>query len=115
MTPIISPWWFYLFNIAEKISIISMVIAILLGIVFIVYPIICICECEKIKFSKIFIILFIISGFFAIVTPTKETCYQMAAASLVTHDNLTAVGNTATDIIDYIVDSIDEILDDKEE
>jgi hypothetical protein len=36
----------------------------------------------------------------------------MMAASLVTPNNIEAVGNTATDIVDYIVDSVDKILDD---
>lgn len=115
MTPIINPWWFYLFDLAEKLGITSLIIAVLLGIGSIVYFIILTCEGHKVKFSKILIVIFAISSFLAIFTPTKETCYQMAAASLVTPDNLTTVGNTATDIIDYIVDSIDEILDDEEE
>ena len=116
MTPIISPWWFYLFDMVEKLGVTSTVIAVLLGIGGVIYFIIWgICEGNEIKFSKILIVIFAISSFLAVFTPSKETCYQMAAASLVTPDNLTTAGNTATDIIDYIVDSIDEILDDEEE
>lgn len=116
MTPIINPWWFYLFDMVEKLGVTSTVIAVLLCIGGAIYFIIWgIFEQNEIKFSKILIVIFAISSFLAIFTPSKETCYQMAAASLVTPDNLTTAGNTATDIIDYIVDSIDEILDDEEE
>lgn len=117
MTPIINPWWFYLFDMVEKLGSTSTIIATILGIGGVVYFIIwgVVCEGEKLKYSKLIVTLFIISTIFAIFTPSKETCYQMAAASLVTPDNLTTAGNAATDIIDYIVDSIDEILDEKEE
>lgn len=111
MTPIISPWWFYLFNIVENIGCASFIITMILGLVGIIYALIN----ETIKFNKMLVTIFIISGIFTIFTPTKETCYQMAAASLVTPDNLTAAGNAATDIIDYIVDSIDEILEEEEQ
>lgn len=116
MSPIINPWWFYLFDMVEKLGTTSSVIAAILGIGGVIYFIIWgICEGNEIKFSKILIVIFAISSFLAVFTPSKETCYQMAAASLVTPDNLTTAGNAATDIIDYIVDSIDEILDDDEE
>lgn len=116
MTPIINPWWFYLFDMVEKLGTTSSVIAAILGIGGVIYFIIWgICERNEVKFSKILIVIFAISSFLAVFIPSKETCYQMAAASLVTPDNLTTAGNTATDIIDYIVDSIDKILDEKEE
>ena len=116
MTPIINPWWFYLFDIVEKLGTTSTIIAILLGAFGLMYGIICgICEGEKIKFNKPFVILFIVSAFFAAFTPSKETCYKMAVASLVTPDNIAAVGDTATNIVDYIIDSVDKLLEDNEE
>lgn len=116
MTPIINPWWFYLFDMVEKLGITSLIVAVLLGMGSVIYFIVWgVFEGNEVKFSKILIVIFAISLFLAVFTPSKETCYQMAAASLVTPDNLTTAGNTATDIIDYIVDSIDKILDEKEE
>ena len=115
MSPIINPWWFYLFDMVEKLGTTSSVIAAILGIGGVIYFIIWgICEGNKIKFSKILIVIFAISLFFAVFTPSKETCYQMAAASLVTPDNISIVGETAKDAIDYIVESVDKVLDEEE-
>ena len=47
--------------------------------------------------------------------PSEKACYQMIAATIVTPDNITTVGNTATDIVDYIVDSVAQITDDEDE
>jgi predicted Co/Zn/Cd cation transporter (cation efflux family) len=116
MTPVINPWWFYLFDTVEKLGVISKVVAGVLAVGGAVYFLIeGLFEQNKIKWNKLYIIMLIISTFLTITVPSKETCYQMAAASLMTPNNLTAAGNTATDIIDYIVDSIDEILNDEEE
>jgi hypothetical protein len=39
----------------------------------------------------------------------------MMAASLVTPNNIETIGNSATDMVDYIVDSVDKILDNEDE
>lgn len=39
----------------------------------------------------------------------------MMAASIVTPNNIEAAGETATDIIDYIVDSVDELIENNED
>ena len=109
MTPIISPWWFYLFDISQKLADISLVAAIIIGVCLIAWFI---CEGPDSRMKKM-LPAFFISIFFMVFTPTKETCYQMAAASLVTPDNLTIAGETATDVIDYIVESVDKVLDEK--
>lgn len=45
----------------------------------------------------------------------KKTGYAMMAASIVTPNNIEAAGETATDIIDYIVDSVDELIENNED
>lgn len=115
MTPIISPWWFYLFDMVERLGAVSTIMTILLGIAGLACIIFGVCEGEKVKFNKLLVTLFIVSAFFATFTPSKETCYQMAVASLVTPDNIAAVGDATTNIVDYIVDSVDKLLEDNEE
>lgn len=119
MTPIISPWWFYLFDMVEKLGTISKIVAVILAAGGVVYFLIeGLFEQNKLKWNKLYVVMLIISTLLTIAVPSKETCYQMAAASLVTPNNLAIAGETATDIIDYIVESVDEVLDgdsDKEE
>ena len=47
--------------------------------------------------------------------PSKETSYKILAASMVTPNNIAAVGETAEDIIDYIVESVDTLLEKEDE
>lgn len=113
MTPIISPWWFYLFDVVETLDIITCVFASLMTASLLFLVIFSFVERKKIKGTKLVAALYLISGIMAIFVPSKETCYQMAAASLVTPDNLTITGEAVTDIIDYIVESVDKVLDDE--
>lgn len=43
--------------------------------------------------------------------PSETTCYKMMAAQVVTPDNISTVGKTSEDIINYIVESVKEITD----
>ena len=48
----------------------------------------------------------------SIVLPSKETMYQMAAASLITPNNITSTTDFVTDTINAIVNAVDEALED---
>lgn len=73
-------------------------------------------ESEKLfKQLKIPRILITIGLIIAMLLPSKETGYKMLAASMVTPNNITAVGETAESIIDYIVESADTLLEDNGE
>ena len=116
MTPIISPWWFYLFDIVAVIDGVTLAILLILGGIMITILFACvICGENFPKCWKPMLITFIITLFFNLFIPSKETCLQMAVASLVTPDNIAAVSDTTTNIVDYIVDSVDKLLEDNEE
>ena len=116
MSPIVNPWWFYLFGLVDNLREAAFVILIFLGTgigvtVFILGAL----EGEKVKVPKWIISLIVASAIIMTFVPSKEVCYQMAAASLVTPDNISIVGETAKDAIDYIVESVDKVLDKEEE
>lgn len=48
------------------------------------------------------------------VVPSYTTIKEMAVASVVTYENVEAVKCEATDLIDYIIDSVDKLNDSKE-
>jgi hypothetical protein len=116
MTPIVNPWWFYLFDIVENIDIACFLILSIWGAGWFVYALNSLAfNGEKPKLIKTTIVIIIIFGLISIITPSKETCYQMAAATLVTPDNISVVGETTKNAIDYIVESVDKVLDEENE
>lgn len=91
---IISPWTFYLINLVDGASIISFIIFALCLISVAVTALFYLnspdCETEEAikKWFKRFVIGTIISLIMIIVIPSKETCYQMLAAKMITYENV---------------------------
>lgn len=108
MEPIINPLWFYLFNVIDNIKI-FIALAFLIAASFCVY---CVVEgnIKENKFFKIAIIISCISMLFLIFLPEKEVFYQMLVASYITPDNIAATGGAVQDIVDYIINSVNELL-----
>lgn len=61
------------------------------------------------------IITIIAAGVLYCAIPSETTCYKMMAAQVVTPDNISTVGKTSEDIINYIVESVKEITDSNED
>ncbi len=115
MKPIINPLWFYLANVIENVGALLFTIAIFSGSIFIVLLICSAVECFKIetciKYLKRLLFICIVSSILTSFCPTKDTCYQMMTAAMITPNNITAVGEAATDVVDYIIDSVDTLLE----
>lgn len=119
MKPIINPWLFYLIDKAEYIA----SPLILIGVVFWVATIVIYFPAGDneewavrfLKNTKLIRILLTIGLIIAMLLPSKETSYKMLAASMVTPNNIATVGETAEDVIDYIVESVDTLLEKEDE
>lgn len=114
MKPIINPWIVYL---AEKCDTIHLVFAILMILCFVTVAMWTIAYVERdaeIKPQKWLIALTILSASITILMPEKDTVLTMATLSYVTEDNIKSVGKTAEDVVDYVVDAVDKIVNDKE-
>ena len=71
---------------------------------------------EKVdKIVIIFGIIFMISGISVALIPSKETIYTIAVVDQLTLDNIDQIGKTSEDVVDYIVDKIDQIVNDSDE
>ena len=123
MKPIINPLWFYLIGISENVACTFWIVGGLLITIGIIIGIVLLCEGWGMnedmvkKILKVFKKAVIIGGLLVTVsnlTPSKDTCYKMMTAALVTPNNITAVGEAATDVVDYIVDSVDKLLEGNE-
>lgn len=127
MKPIINPLWFYLINLFNNLSVIFIIIIGISAILGIVLAVIIIYEevdtgfCSKdekqkwYKYCKKSITIGIIIGAMFCITPTETTCYKMMAAQIVTPNNISTIGKTSEDIINYIVESVKEITDSNED
>ena len=119
MKPIINPLWFYLIGISENVAYTFWIVGGILLAIGIVIGIVLMIEAWDMKEDVVKILLkivkksVIIGGILVTIgnlTPSKDTCYKMMTAALVTPNNITAVGEAATDVVDYIVDSVDQLL-----
>lgn len=127
MNPIISPWSIYLINVLsglKNIFIVAVAAAILVGIGNAIYFLIVIDspyyneDDEKdqnkiLNIKKCFkksVVGLIISALLFVITPSKDTMYTMLALDNLTTDNIQTIGKTGKDVIDYVADQIDKIV-----
>lgn len=112
MEPIINPWLIYFAGISENIQLICILIAIC-TFIFAVFHFM---DEEKLdKIVIIFGIIFMISGISAALMPSKETIYTIAVVDRLTPDNIDQIGKSSEDVVDYIVNKIDQIVNDSDE
>lgn len=126
MKPTISPWWIYLIDLFDNLKGLLGVALFLLGGAAVALLIIWffssldyeqdegpIVACKK--YLKKSVIWLCVSGLLFTVIPSKDTMYTMIVLDNVTTDNIQAIGKTGKDIIDYITDQIDKVVNNKEE
>lgn len=116
MEPIINPWLIYFASRADNLATFFGVIAgicsiIAMGAFFAGlagYD-------EPFKFRKTIsksIIGCVVMTIITIMTPNTETIYTMAVVNEITPDNIQTIGKTGKDVVDYITDQIDKIVND---
>lgn len=116
MKSIISPWLIYFASRADNLATFFGVIAgicsiIAMGAFFAGlagYD-------EPFKFRKTIsksIIGCVVMTIITIMTPNTETIYTMAVVNEITPDNIQTIGKTGKDVVDYITDQIDKIVND---
>lgn len=126
MKPIISPWWIYLIDLFDNLKGLLGVALFLLGGAAVALLVIWffssldykqdeepIVACKK--YLKKSVIWLCVSGLLFTVIPSKDTMYTMIVLDNVTTDNIQAIGKTGKDVVDYITDQIDKVVNDKEE
>ena len=126
MKPIINPWLVYLIDLFDNLKGLLTIALILLGCAVVVLSIIWffssmdyeqdkgpIVMCKK--YLKKSVIWICVSGLLFTVIPSKDTMYTMIVLDNVTTDNIQAIGKTGKDVVDYITDQIDKVVNDKEE
>ena len=116
MKPIVSPWTIYFASRADNLTTFFGVIAGICSIIAIGaffaglagYD-------EPFKFRKTIsksIIGCVVMTIITIMTPNTETIYTMAVVNEITPDNIQTIGKTGKDVVDYITDQIDKVVND---
>lgn len=119
MKPIISPWTIYFASRVDSLKILAGCILVCCIVA------ICIAFIEgdidygsvltHRSFMKKCVIISIISAVVLVITPSTETVYTMVVANEITPDNIQAFGKTGKNVVDYITDQIDKIINEDDE
>lgn len=121
MNPIINPLWFYLIDTITSLKVVFLVTAVLIGIVLtgvsfchLSWDIDDFKEFWEYKYTKTITVVGVISLIIGCLLPGVETAYKMLVASLVTPDNIAAVGESVSSVVDYIIDSVNKLIESKQ-
>ena len=116
MKPIISPWLIYFASRADNLTTFFGVIAGICSIIAMGAFFAGLARYdEPFKFRKTIsksIIGCVVMTIITIMTPNTETIYTMAVVNEITPDNIQTIGKTGKDVVDYITDQIDKIVND---
>lgn len=120
MKPIINPWLFYWMEIANSIRDVSIIAAVLTGVVITFSTIMAICSNKEEEKENIYIHrkslsyllkIFIPTLLIATFTPLSNTMMKMLVADNVTPNNLEIVGDTIEEGVNYIFEKIDMVVE----
>lgn len=118
MKPIISPWSIYFASRADSLKIIAGCILMFATIAIFIAFMVGVEDGDIFtykSFMKKCVIISIISTIVLVIVPSTKTIYTMVTVNELTSDNIQAVGKTGKDVVDYITDQIDKIVNDKDE
>ena len=121
MTPIISPWFFYLLSVSTGIKILFGVITL----IFIGATVFKLIESDDyvpgsevlkltLKRVKGFFIAAVVFAILTILVPDDKTCVQMLIADNITYERLEVVGKTVEDIYGDILDFANKMVENKD-
>lgn len=124
--PIINPWWLYFYNVVGGVHVVLEVFLILGIIAFLCvgffWLLACIDMCGdddmvalmKKVFKRLTIALICIIGAYILV-PSQDLLMKMFILDNVTYENLETVGGITKEGFDYVMESIDELINQTEE
>lgn len=117
--PIINPWWLYLYHVIGGINVVLEIFLIFGIIVFLATALILglasidkyddIVDTMKKVTKRAAIILMCIVGAYIIV-PSQDLLLKMFILDNITYENLETVGGVTKEGFDYIMESIDELI-----
>ncbi len=115
MTPIISPWFFYLFEVAEGVKLIATIFALAAGVVFSASALMLLDVYGEdyrkfLKLVKISAVTLSASIIVCIFCPSQDTLTKMMLAQNITYERV----NTAADVVEVVYEDILSLFENKE-
>lgn len=110
MEPVINPVWFYLTDVIGTLKVAIGYVLIITFIAFIVEATTDVLDSKEWKLYKIAFIVLGITAFIGLLLPSENTCYKMLVASYITPDNLNLFGESVTNAVDYIIESVEKVM-----
>lgn len=111
-TPIINPIWFYLVDAIPRVGAFLGFFGLGLSVCGVI---ILVQDDKRISVFKKFLISGIVVFVVGILFPSKDACYQMIAAKVITPNNIKTVtdyvNDTATNVSDNLTNTIKDIMD----
>lgn len=114
MNPIINPWWIYLSEKSETLGSVFLIIGILTTVAYAVVNFVNFLNSEDMFFKKYVLIISIMMVLVGTLLPSQKTVLTMMTVQQLTPDNIKIVGNTVEDTVDYIVEKIEDIIEEDE-
>lgn len=120
MNPIINPLWFYLIDTITSLKFVFLAMGIFIWVVlgvisisYLLWDLDDFIDFWKDNRTKIIptIVIATILTIVSCLIPGIETAYKMLVASFITPDNIAAVGETASSVVDYIIESVDKLIE----
>lgn len=126
MTPIISPWVFYLMGVSTPVKVITGMIMTTTGIMWIIFFFMAKAEAidhgeetndyKKLsKIAKQILTTFLLITVIFIAIPTESTLTKMIVAQNVTYERVETVGETVKDVYEDIISLVDGNDEDTED
>lgn len=109
MKPIINPWIVYIAAKCDSVQtfcLVSMTFAIIALAVWLF--LLSAGEIKQKPYKSLWVIA-VMCSIIGLLTPSKDTVLTMVTLNYITTDNIKMVGNTAEDVVDYVIEKIKEI------
>ena len=122
MNPIINPLWFYLIDTITSLKFVFLAMGIFIWVVlgvisisYLLWDLDDFIDFWKDNRTKIIptIVIATILTIVGCLIPGIETAYKMLVASFITPDNIAAVGESVSSVVDYIINSVDKLIESK--
>ncbi len=111
MKPIINPWIVYVAGRCDVVWSVFVTMFFCSSIAVVSWYIAYLMDITKLTVPRWVKITVLISGLLTIFVPDKTTILTMATLNYVTTDNVEIAAGTVTDVIDYVTDKIEGILE----
>lgn len=115
MEPIINPWWIYLAEKSQTLGEVFLIIGILICIAYALINLFNFMDCGEKAIPKYILVISIIMIFIGSLFPNQKTVLTMLTVSQLTPNNIKLVGDTVEGTIDYIIENIEELTDEKDD